>query len=127
MIVDVIKEYNILLENLYNMNEKGIQLGISVRITAIVDRDQQTVYSLEDGNRELVTIIKTICADGSILHPSVIFQRQWQNPEWGCNNPCNLRFVFISFPFQKQAFLSLPMVGQTKSWVPHGFEMILIL
>ena len=82
---------DILLGNLYNMDEKGIQLGIGARITAIMDRDQQTAYSIEDGNRELVMVIETICADGSILHPSMIFQgqRQLGNSEWGCNNPCN--------------------------------------
>jgi hypothetical protein len=31
---------------------------------------------MEDGNSELVTVIETICADGSVLHPSVIFQGQ---------------------------------------------------
>ena len=83
MLTDVIEEYKILPGNLYNMDEKGIQLGIGARITAMIDRDQKTVYSIEDGNRELVTIIETICADGSILHPSVIFQGQLQNSEWG--------------------------------------------
>jgi len=101
MIVDVIKEYNILPENIYNMDEKGIQLGIGARITAMIDRDQQTVYSLEDGNRELVTVIETICADGSILHPSVIFQGLRRNPEWGRNNPCNARFVYLC-PFHSR-------------------------
>ena len=75
MLTEVIKEYGILPGNLYNMDKKGIQLGIGVRITAMIDQDQKTVYSIEDNNRELVTVIETICADGSILHPSVIFVR----------------------------------------------------
>jgi hypothetical protein len=29
---DLIKEYNILEENIYNMDEKGIQLGIGARV-----------------------------------------------------------------------------------------------
>jgi hypothetical protein len=93
MLADVIKEYSIQLENLYNMDEKGIQLGIGARITAMIDRDQKAVYSIEDGNRELVTIIEAICADGSILHPSVIFQGVRRMLEWGRNNPCNARFA----------------------------------
>jgi hypothetical protein len=60
------------------MDEKGIQLGFGVRITAMIDQDQKTIYSIEDGNRELVMVIETICADGSVLHPSVIFQGQQQ-------------------------------------------------
>lgn len=96
MLADVIKEYSILPGNLYNMDEKGIQLGIGARITAMIDQDQKAVYSLEDGNRELMTIIEAICTDGSVLHPSVIFQGQQRNLEWGHNNPCNARSVSSS-------------------------------
>jgi hypothetical protein len=96
MLADVIKEYDILPENLYNMDEKGIQLGIGAKITAMIDHDQKIVYSIEDGNRELVTVIECICADGSILHPSIIFQGLRRNSEWGRNNPCNARFVSFS-------------------------------
>jgi hypothetical protein len=97
MLTDVIKEHDILPENIYNMDEKGIQLGIGAKITAMVDRNQKSVYSIEDGNRELVTVIECICADGSILHPSVIFQGVRRSSEWGRNNPCNARFVLIQF------------------------------
>jgi hypothetical protein len=93
MLTDVIQEYSILPKNLYNVDEKGIQLGIGAKITAMIDRDQKEVYSIEDGNRELVTIIEAICADGSIIHPSVIFQGVRRMSEWGRNNPCNARFV----------------------------------
>jgi hypothetical protein len=85
MLTRVMEEFSILPENLYNMDEKGIQLGIGAQISAIIDRNQQTAYSIEDGNRELVTVIETICADGSTLHPSVIFQGQRRNSEWGRN------------------------------------------
>jgi hypothetical protein len=39
MLTEVTEEYNILPGNLYNMDEKGIQLGIGVKITAMIDRD----------------------------------------------------------------------------------------
>jgi hypothetical protein len=70
MLTDVIQEYNIMPGNIYNMDEKGIQLGISTRITSMIDRDQKAVYSIKDGNRELVTVIECICADRSAIHPS---------------------------------------------------------
>ena len=75
-LTDVIQEYNITPGNIYNMDEKGIQLRICARITAMIDPDQKTVYSVEDGSRELVTVIAWICADGSAIHPPVIFQGQ---------------------------------------------------
>ena len=76
MLAEVMKEFHILPGNIYNMDEKGIQLGIGARISDMIDHDQQTLFLIEDGNRELVTVIETICADGSVLHPSVIFQGQ---------------------------------------------------
>lgn len=107
ILIEVMKEYDILPENLYNMDEKGLQLGIGARIAAMIDRDQKIAYSIEDGNRELVTVIETICADGSVLHPSVIFQGARRNSEWGRSNPCNARFV----PFQSERPMSSLTIG----------------
>ena len=97
---EIVKGYNILPGNTYNMDEKGIQLGIGARTAAFVDYEQKLVYSIEDGNRELVTVIEAVCADGSVLHPSVIFQGIRRNLEWGRINPCNARCVltFCNFP-----------------------------
>ena len=96
----LIEEFNITPENTYNMDEKGIQLGIGARIAALVDREQKQVYSIEDGNRELVTIIETVCADGSSLHPSVIFQAKRRSSRWGAHNPCNARCVTFLKPYR---------------------------
>jgi hypothetical protein len=88
---EVIHKYNIPPENLYNMDEKGIQLGIGSKVAAFVDRDQRNLYSVEDGNRELVTIIETVSADGFALKPSVIYEGVRRDLEWGRNNPCGAR------------------------------------
>ena len=37
MLTEVIKEYGILPGNFYNMDKKGIQLGIGMIITAMID------------------------------------------------------------------------------------------
>ena len=94
---DVVREFDIKPENQWNMDEKGVQLGIGAKVSAIVDRDQATVYSVEDGNHELVTIIEAICANGTALAPSVIFQGTRRNPEWGQpeNNPDSARYVIV--------------------------------
>jgi hypothetical protein len=91
LLEETINMYNIPAENIYNMDEKGIQLGIGQKVKAFVDRDQKDVYSIQDGNRELVTVIETVSADGSCLQPSVIFQGKRRDLEWGRNNPCNAR------------------------------------
>jgi len=132
MLDELVKEYNILPGNMYNMDEKGVQLGIGAKVTVMVDRDQKTAYSIEDGNQELVTVIEAICADGSILHPSIIFQGKQRNSEWGRNNPSNARYwftyVFICdyTHWPLTVFRSLQMDGQIRSWGLHGYGMILI-
>jgi hypothetical protein len=70
---------------------QGIQLDIADKTRVLVDRDQKVVRKIESGNRELVTIIEAISADGSALHPSVVFQGQRRDLRWGEDNPCNAR------------------------------------
>lgn len=94
---EVVKEYNIPTENIYNMDEKGIQLGVGKRVASIIDHDQKEVYNIEDGNRELVTVIETVCADGNALPPSVIFRGAWINSEWGRTNPAGARCVVYCY------------------------------
>ncbi|KAF8240818.1 hypothetical protein L208DRAFT_1495524 [Tricholoma matsutake] len=76
----VIKTYNIPTENIYNMDEKGIQLG-------------KDVYSVEDGNHGLITVIETVSTDGLCLQLSVIYQEKHRDLKWGRNNPCNVRYA----------------------------------
>jgi hypothetical protein len=73
------------------MDEKGIQLGVGKRVAAIIDCDQKEVYSLKDGNRELVTVIETVSANGTALPPSFIFKGARINLEWGRDNLCYAR------------------------------------
>ena len=40
---EVVHEYHIKLENQWNVDEKGVQLGIRVKVAAIINWDQETV------------------------------------------------------------------------------------
>jgi hypothetical protein len=118
----VTQEFNIKPQNAWNVDEKGVQLGIGVKTAAIVDCDQATVYSIEDGNCELVTIIEAVCADGTALIPSIIFQGMRCNPEWERpeNNPCSARYALCNclhllINIICLVFLCLRRVGRTRS------------
>ena len=87
----LVKEYQITEENIYNMDKKGVQLGIGGHIHALLDWDQKLVNQVEDGDHELSIIIECVCADGTVIQLSAIFKSACQNLEWGCNNPCNAR------------------------------------
>lgn len=88
---ELVTQYNVPAENIYNMDEKGIQLGMGKRVRAMVDRDQKCVYQVEDGDRELVTVIECLAADGKAIRPSVVFKAVRRDLEWARNNPCNAR------------------------------------
>lgn len=88
---ELVDEYKITEENIYNMDEKGIQLGMGKRVRAFVDRDQKSVTQVEDGDRELVTMIECVCADGTAIRPGAVFKGARRNLEWGRENPCDAR------------------------------------
>ncbi|KAF8958402.1 hypothetical protein BDZ97DRAFT_1762169 [Flammula alnicola] len=85
MIKDLIEEYKIPVENIYNANKKGIQLGVGKSVSAIVDRNQKNVQQVENGNCEMVAIIETICADGTSLPLIMISENGWTDKELGSN------------------------------------------
>jgi hypothetical protein len=118
---DILDKYDIPEENIYNMDEKGIQLGMGKRVHAMVDRDQKTVHQMEDGNQELVTVIECVCANGTAIRPSVVFKGIRRNLEWGHNNPYNARSAAvityehnIKITFDT-AYHTHPKAGLTKS------------
>jgi transposase len=88
---ELVTTYNIKPQNIYNPDEKGAQMGVGKSIQALVDRDQASAKVVEDGNRELVTIIEYVCADGTSLPPNIIFKGTRRDLEWGQVNPCNAR------------------------------------
>jgi transposase len=93
-LAEVIEKYDIAPENIYNMDEKGIQLGQGQKVKAVVDRDLQTVYHVHEGSREMVTILETVCADGSALPPMTVFPAKRHNLAWAEGNTCNSRCVY---------------------------------
>ena len=60
------------------MDEKGFLIGITGRSKRVFskrmwDRKEVTT-SLQDGSREWITLLACVCADGSALPPSLIYQ-----------------------------------------------------
>jgi hypothetical protein len=73
---DLLKTWDIPWDNVYNMDEKGIQLGGGRRLdgTKYFYAQQQDIrVKIQSANLELVTIIECISANGSILKPGFVF------------------------------------------------------
>ena len=76
MLGDFLEKYDVPLENMYNMDEKGIQLSGGRKLDGtryLFARDQQNRVRTQNANLELVTTIKCVAADGSSLKPCFVF------------------------------------------------------
>ena len=77
----IIKKHGIPPENLYNMDEKGVQCGGGRKAQAqkyVVPRSKRPKYKLRSANLELITIVDCVAADGGYLSPGIIFEGKQQ-------------------------------------------------
>jgi hypothetical protein len=60
------------------MDEKGFMIGITTRSKRVFSQRQwerkEVTAALQDGSREWVTLLATVCADGTALPPGIIYQ-----------------------------------------------------
>lgn len=82
------RENDIPQENWYGADETAMALGLLGKEEVIGPAGQKMQYKVQDGDREMVTALETICADGSTLRPTVIFKGKNLLQKWGRDNPC---------------------------------------
>jgi hypothetical protein len=72
-----ITEYDIEPAHTYNMDEKGFAIGVLGRSKRIFSRRQyekkEVRQARKDGSREWVSLLASVCADGTALPPGIIF------------------------------------------------------
>ncbi len=72
----VIDTYEIPWENIYNMDEKGIQLGGGRKGDGqkyFFSHEDHGNYTIRSAELELVTVIESCCADGTAFKPGFVF------------------------------------------------------
>jgi hypothetical protein len=71
------EEYRLKLEHKYDMDERDITIGVTSKSKRTFDKKlyhkKKFKQTLHDNNREWVTLLATICADGTILPPGITF------------------------------------------------------
>jgi hypothetical protein len=71
-------EYNFEAENTYNMDEKGFLIGITTRSERVFStalwETKEVTAAMQDGNREWITLLTCVCADGTALEPALIHE-----------------------------------------------------
>lgn len=74
-------------ENIFGMDETGINMGIAPMEKVVGEVGNRVQYQQTNGERENVTVIKCICADGTVLAPFVIFKGKYRREAWMKENP----------------------------------------
>jgi hypothetical protein len=87
VLTEVFVRVNITADRIYNVDEKGIQLGVGGRSGVLVGTSQKTTYQIENGDREMVTCMECVCANGDSVPPMLIYKAALRDLEWGRDNP----------------------------------------
>ena len=76
-------------ECIYGMDETGLQQGVGVSERVIGPAGQKVQYQQRGGDRENITVLVTICADGTSIPPAVIYKGMGFHSSWVQDNPLN--------------------------------------
>ena len=79
-------EKDIRPENIYGMDESGFPPSDQGVQRVVGRRGSKIQHKAGSANRENVTVLVTICADGTALKPTIIFKKQNILNKWGQNN-----------------------------------------
>ena len=91
LLKDVRAEHDIPDELLYGADETGVQTGIGVTERVIGPAQAKIQHQQRSGNRENITVLPTICADGTSLPPTVIYKGEAFQTKWLQENPLDAR------------------------------------
>ncbi|KAJ8113922.1 hypothetical protein OPT61_g4067 [Boeremia exigua] len=73
-----IDEYNVEVEDTYNIDEKGFLISITTRTKHVFSRRMwekgEVKATLQDGNRAWVTLIACVCGNRSALPPGLLYE-----------------------------------------------------
>lgn len=86
------EKYKIPDELVYGADETGIQSGIGVMERVIGPAGTKLQHQQQSGNRENITVLPTICADGTSVAPTVIYKGEAFQMKWLQDNPLNARY-----------------------------------
>ena len=79
---EVVNDPDVLLENVYNMDESGFSIGTIKAGRVIIDSKAPNQFQAQPGRQEWVTVVECICADGTSIPPYVIFKGKDLNIKW---------------------------------------------
>jgi hypothetical protein len=78
----VLLEYNVKLENMYNMDESGFAIREQEAGKIIINAEVRQKFQAKPGCQEWVTVVECICMNGTVIPPLVIFKAENLSTQW---------------------------------------------
>ncbi|KLO14845.1 DDE-domain-containing protein, partial [Schizopora paradoxa] len=111
LLESVITEHNIEPDCIFAMDETGFMPGRACTSKVIGKAGNRSQHSTESGNRNNITVLPVICADGTSIPPLVIFQGKAFSVNWLQNNPLK-----ASIGYQKKGYIDDEL---GVDWIKH--------
>ncbi|THV02099.1 hypothetical protein K435DRAFT_817878 [Dendrothele bispora CBS 962.96] len=83
----------------YGTDESGLQRGVGLKTRAFGAKGTKVQQQQRSGDRENITVIVTICGDGTSTTPGVIYKGEGFQAKWKQDNPLN-----CSLGYQKKGY-----------------------
>jgi hypothetical protein len=80
-------------KNIYGMNESGFPTAYGGKDRVVGERGTKTQHKQGGADRENVTAVVTICADGTNVRPLLIFKGKNVKESWTEGNEVNALYV----------------------------------
>lgn len=84
-----IQKYNITEEHTWGTDEIGVNTAEGRKERVMGSRKPGPQYQQREGTKENITVIITVCADGTSTPPAVVFKGKGYQTKWKQDNPVN--------------------------------------
>lgn len=81
----------------YGTDESGLQKGVGQKIRGLGAAKKKIQHQQRSGDRENITMIVTICGDGTSTTPAVIYKGEGFQAKWKQDNPLNALLVQLNY------------------------------
>ena len=77
-----IKEKNIRVDDMYNMDETGFAIGVVERSYVVVNKTSKKRYRAQPGRQEWASVVECVSADGESIPPFIILKGEKVTSLW---------------------------------------------
>ena len=89
LLCETVEKNEVEEELTYGSDEIGTNPAGGQKERIMGKRKPGSQYQQQDGNQENITVIVTVCANGSLTPPAMIFKGQAFQVKWKQDNPAN--------------------------------------